>query len=315
MKKRKVYGALHEETPYGEGVFETVEKIAPTKKLKNEIRDWIDTEPDAQGKAAWIADAQIRAMLRAWLASGKTIDPPRNAETGEVIDSARIAHRCYVVRKPVEDALKYADCEWGPGKSRGPGPTRWIVDEGVHNVLRKWLDGCGDKKEIKRRLAQNLPRMRGRDGCGPEIKTVRIGEIVNERSIVKLQKHKVFQLGSNHHVEVFRNGENKTRGRFVSMFEAARRKSRRLPVVNREPDDWPGEWSFQMALHVNDMVRWDASKIPAEHRGQEPVYRVQKISAPNITFRHHSVATRRRRLRRVAKKRQHTFGMRAGESG
>ena len=133
--------------------------------------------------------------------------------------------------------------------------------------------------------------MRGRDGCGPEIKTVRIGEIVNERSIVKLQKHKVFQLGSNHHVEVFRNGENKTRGRFVSMFEAARRKSRRLPVVNREPDDWPGEWSFQMALHVNDMVRWDASKIPAEHRGQEPVYRVQKISAPNITFRHHSVAT------------------------
>ena len=292
MKKRKVYGALHEETPYGEGVFETVEKIAPTKKLKNEIRDWIETEPDAQGKAAWIADAQIRAVLRAWLASGKTTEPPRNAETGEVIDSARIAHRCYVVRKPVEDALKYANCEWEPGESRGQGRTRWIVDEGVHNVLRKWLDGCGDKKEIKRRLAQNPPRMHGRDGCCPEIKTVRIGEIINERSIVKLQKHKIFRLGSNHHVEVFRNGENETRGRFVSMFEAARRKSRQLPVVNRDPE-WPGDWRFRMALHIGDMVRWDESKIPAEHRGQEPVYRVQELNAlkARVTFRHHSVAT------------------------
>ena len=314
MKKRKVYGALHEETPYGEGVFETVEKIAPAKKLKKEIRDWIETEPDAQGKAAWIADAEIRAVLRAWLASGKTIEPPRNAETGEIIDSARIAHRCYVVRKPVEDALKYANCEWEPGKSRGKGVNRWIVDKGVHSILSRWLRSCKEaararmnsndkeekeiKREIKNRLAQNPPRMHGRDGCGPEIKTVRIGEIINERSIVKLQKHKIFRLGSNHHVEVFRNGENETRGRFVSMFEAAQRKSRQLPVVNREPE-WSGEWRFQMALHINDMVRWEASKmshwdpskIPAEHRGQEPVYRVQEISAPNITFRHHSVAT------------------------
>ena len=320
MKKRKVYGALHEETPYGEGVFETVEKIAPTKKptqpTKKPVKpakaicDWIDTEPDAQGKAAWIADAQIRAMLRAWLASGKTIEPPQNAETGEIIDSARVAHRCYVVRKPVEEALKYANREWEPGKSHGRGVNRWIVDKGVHSILSKWLRSCKEaararmrpndeeekeiKREIKNRLAQNPPRMRGRDGCGPEIKTVRIGEIINDRSIVKLQKHKVFRLGSNHHVEVFRNGENETRGRFVSMFEAARRKSRKSrkePVVNREPDKWPGEWRFQMALHIGDMVRWDASKIPAEHRGQEPVYRVQEISAPNIMFRHHSVAS------------------------
>ena len=286
MKKRKVYGALHEETPYGEGVFETVEKIAPTKKLKNEIRDWIETEPDAQGKAAWIADAQIRAVLRAWLASGKTIEPPRNAETGKIIDSARVAHRCYVVRKPVEKTLEYARHEWTQGKSR------WIADQGVHCVLQKWLAGCGDKKEIKRRLAQNPPRMPcgGKPGCGPEIKTVRIAEIIGSASIKKLQEFKFFRLGSNHHVEVFRNGENKTRGRLVSMFEAARRKSRQEPIVNRTPSDWPGEWSFQMALHKDDMVRWDA-QVEDQISGEAPFYRVQEIGDPNIMFRHHSVAS------------------------
>ena len=292
MKKRKVYGALHEETPYGEGVFETVEKIAPTKKPKNEIRDWIETEPDAQGKAAWIADAQIRAVLRAWLASGKTIEPPRNAETGEIIDSARVAHRCYVVRKPVEKVLEYARHEWTQGKSR------WIADQGVHCVLQKWLAGCGDKKEIKRRLAQNPPRMPcgGKPGCGPEIKTVRIAEIIGSASIKKLQEFKFFRLGSNHHVEVFRNGENKTRGRLVSMFEAARRKSRQEPIVNRKPNpDWsdpdrPDEWSFQMALHKDDMVRWDA-QVEDQISGEAQFYRVQEIGDPNIMFRHHSVAS------------------------
>ena len=249
MKKRKVYGALHEETPYGEGVFETVEKIAPTKKLKNEIRDWIETEPDAQGKAAWIADAQIRAVLRAWLASGKTIDPPRNAETGEIIDSARIAHRCYVVRKPVEKTR---------GKLRETRmDTRQIS---MDRRSKAFIASCKNGLPVaatKKKLSAGWRKIRraclaaGKPGCGPEIKTVRIAEIIGSASIKKLQEFKFFRLGSNHHVEVFRNGENKTRGRLVSMFEAARRKSRQEPIVNRKPDlDWsdpdrPDEWSFQ----------------------------------------------------------------------
>ena len=45
-----------------------------------------------------------------------------------------------------------------------------------------------------------------------------------------------------------------------------------------------------MALHKDDMVRWDA-QVEDQISGEAPFYRVQEIGDPNIMFRHHSVAS------------------------
>ena len=94
-------------------------------------------------------------------------------------------------------------------------------------------------------------------------------------------------------------GKREVKARFVSMLEAAQRRSRKQPIVDQKPDpDWGGDgWKFWMTLKINDMVLWDKKGTATKERLllERPVYRVQKTSSSggrlDISFRHHSTVS------------------------
>lgn len=84
---------------------------------------------------------------------------------------------------------------------------------------------------------------------------------------------KYFELGNNHHVEIFENeATGKRMGRYVTTLDAARRvRQERRPLVDTTPPA-PG-WRFVMWLAPNDMVR-----IPDDER---EYFRVESLWSTN----------------------------------
>ena len=95
---------------------------------------------------------------------------------------------------------------------------------------------------------------------------------------------KYHALGSNHHVEIFRNSSSgKVVGRFVSMMETASRIRRRgVPMIDRT---WEGH-EFLMSLAIDEMVEIGDG-------GVDNLYRVQVLDATGdrVILRHHLAAT------------------------
>lgn len=287
--KDKVYGALHEESFYGAGVFYTVESIAGMKP--SDLRAKVGAllalsgdSPDAMGRAAWLPNDGWRAFWEKWCAEydGGKVWVHACTETGERVTEIRVANRCYVRRVPIGEAVKIVR----QGQVVGKG--RWVVDEGVRRVLKEWVDG-GDAESDEGRLETAPPRMPAKKGVGPLIGRVRVARICNADAICLVQENKYAQLGSYSHVEIFVNFEGKKRGRFVSMMEAARRQAKGEPVVNVRPDG--AGWKFWMSLRKDELVVWEAEVESDVHMGK-PIYRVQYFDVSGrIKFRHHSVAT------------------------
>ncbi len=89
----------------------------------------------------------------------------------------------------------------------------------------------------------------------------------------------------------------------VTMLEAAKRASAKKPVVAKEPpQEWEGEWHYELDICVNDMVRWEdmsifenEEKFAPEH-GETPYFRVQKMCGVedrnkiDLSLRHHSIS-------------------------
>jgi len=312
MTKRKVYGALHEETAYGEGCYEKDVSL-PTransrKKFIGELLAiTINNKKQAiggdgtvvQGGAQWLADDDMRDILTRYINDGNHKGYPVHPQTREFIKSVRVFCRCYVHRISVQDALEYAKKDWIPGHKT------WIVDKVVHAVLQSYLNGQTPKEMAKHLVLQppRMPLKDGKEGKGPEIKTVRVAQHKGEASVRKLQQFKIYQTGSNHHAEIFCNADgSQTQGRIISMFEAAQRRARGEAVIDKNPDEaWKGEWQFKMYLCINDMVVFDAveedKKLPhanPKNSGcpeERLIYRVQKMSGGSIIFRHHTLAT------------------------
>ena len=310
MTKRKVYGALHEETAYGESSYEEEVPLSSRadsrKKFITELLAiTVNSNKQAigvdgkvvQGDAKWLVDEDMRNILTRYLKEGNHKNYPFHPQTCEPIKSVRVFRRCYVHRISVEEALKYAKKEWKPGNNT------WIMDKTVHAVLQSCLNKQS-VKEAAKRLIQQPPRMplRGKAGEGPVIKTVRVAGNNDEASVRRLQKYKIYKTGSNHHAEIFYNEKDETRGRIVSMLDAAKRSAQGKAVIDKNPEEeWGGEWKFKMYLCINDMVEFDAidegEKLPRknlqnkEFPEERLVYRVQKMSGSRVFFRHHTLAT------------------------
>ena len=304
-------GALHEETIYGRGFYtETIpwprDAGAMRKIGKLNLpgpKPGVGGDVDADGDLFWIPNADIHAAFADWVKN------PNNPPPSELTEIP-IARRFYFVRRDVADALKYAGGEWRRGNKQ------WIVDKGVHKTLSEWMAKNelkpGDAKEIARALVSDPPRTFAREErrANP-IRTVRMGMI---KSGVKTLPRKAdkkrgtkpprsVKLGSNHHMEIFRNGD-KREARPVSMLEAARRKQRKEPIINQTPNPkWGDGWSFQCSLAQGDLVVFNRKEIGKrirdileEHDGifHSTAYRVQKMSmtktGPDISFRHHAVS-------------------------
>lgn len=306
MTKRKVWGALHEETLYGKSHFE--QRLDITSMKPNVLRQVRGiAEADANGNTGWIEDEDLRAMLREWAVKTQELKPAERTLPhwkGKVLREFIYQVPCMTVRKELSGELLSK-----LGKDWNPGTGTWIAEKSVHNTLFQWLETHGlvgkKPKEIEQALSKHPPHIINKKGePGAIIKRVRMARVMTD-AYRKIANSYV-QLGNNHHFVLFHNGkegkERKRRIEMVTMLEAARRAGAGKPVIVKQPPrEWDGEWHYELSLCVNDMVRCedmsifeDKKRFAPEHK-ETPYFRVQKMGSVrfdrvDLTLCHHSVS-------------------------
>lgn len=292
QKKTKIWGALHEETVYGEASYITKFELNTRSPTLRELKKYLPNNEGSEEEnrqETWILRQAERDVIQAWVEEQEPLAIKERSLpmlNGRMLPSIFLAHRCYVINKPLnKDILKLAEKEeWKEGTGS------WIKDRGTHYQLHQWLKA---HKNPEQALKEDPPRMKSANGEGNVIKSVRIARIFGNNVITHIDKSRIYFLGSNHHIEIFINDKKEQRGRVVSMKEAAERKSQKRLVVNKDPSpEWGDGWKFFMSLAINDMVWWSESdeRLQSIKELGAPIFRVQLISDSAIFFRHHSTA-------------------------
>ncbi len=130
-----------------------------------------------------------------------------------------------------------------PLGSLSKGELEDIRDARVRQIVNDWvLERGGDPKKA----FPPFPRL---DPDGPEIRKARI-LIKQQKSLMAPVTTGFADLGSNHHIAIYRNAVGKAEFEVVSLFEAARRLSAREPVVRRERENA----TFVMSLSQGDAL-------------------------------------------------------------
>ena len=320
----KIHGALHEESYYGPGRYhERWALSTDTRALKKIQKELLPPDhcPDQrgeinkEGKVSWIASLELYTLIKGWCE--EALQRPLKERTlpsdqrGKIIRDIVVAHRCYVIREAVENAIKNVGAKLTGLKDihkRANGKGRWIIDDGVYRALALWKSvHTSSDSDLKEVLKSDPPRMcRKGDthiGSGNLIKKVRVGMRLGVDSVHRLHHKQVVQFGGNHHLELFAevsentansNKSPKQRGNYVTMFEAAQRIRRGESIIHKEPPaHWEGEWRFVMTLAINDPVILTDVENSDNTKLWPPIYRVQTLSGPvdMITLRYHTVAT------------------------
>ena len=306
MVKRKVWGALHEETLYGKSCFEKTLNIeGMTQSTLKQVQRVTEADTD---DTDWIANEELRSILYEW-----SIEMQKRKQTDRVLPQWKgkelklfgYQSPSMTVRRKLTDKLELLS---KLGKEWNPGTGDWIADKSIHDALFKWLEKynlVGKKpKEIKKVLSETPPCVINKKGePSTPIKNLRIARLMTD-SYIKIANSYV-KPGSNHHFVLYHNGkedkERKRQIKMVTMLEAAKRASSKKLVIDRNPPlEWNGEWHYELDLCVNDMVRCEDSSIfengnfTSEHR-DTPYFRVQNMSSTknttiNLSLRHHSVS-------------------------
>ena len=150
-------------------------------------------------------------------------------------------YRYFVTRKRVETLSKNELAEE-------------IRDEDVREIVQNWVEKHGgDPKK-----AFPLYPQRGREG--PEIRKVRLLKKQQLHLMAKVATGYA-DLGSNHHMAIFRKPNGKIVFEVVSLLEASRRLARREPVVRRKRSDGA---RFVMSLSPGDALQFpegDKTKV------------------------------------------------------
>ncbi len=172
------------------------------------------------------------------------------------------------LRSPAEGLYHFRK----PLASMTEGELKSIVDPGIRRLALEAFQQAG--RDSAKAFAEGL------DLGTSTARRARITKAVPKAPMLGLPKeapHKFFELGNNHHVEIFeQESTGKRQGRWISTLEAATRvRQERRPLVDTTPPA-PG-WRFVMWLAANDVVRVDD-----DPRG---FFRVQKSSNNKIVFR------------------------------
>lgn len=234
---------------------------------------WVDLARKA-GHGVWISDTRLSEPFWQWFdnypqALAKPDDHPPLLVDGNVVRDLPLSAHCFVVRQPLANSLGAIDKESGKGKKSG-----WIYRDSTRVVLRKWLSNHAKPKEaIKRGVWPIIGKH--------QVRSVMVAFEADDAAIVQIG-HKYFAAEGYHHVEIFRRpiaqqeGKWERQARFVRRLDAIRRQRQHVPIYNQTPEpEWGEDWQFEMWLANNDLVRWSDGNI----------YRVQKMSDPNIIFR------------------------------
>lgn len=310
MAKRKVWGALHEDTLYGKSHFSQLLNIESMKPSLLKLVEAI-ARAEKGGEEDWIDDEDLRAVLLDWSKKNQKLRPAAlrlPQWKGKELKEFYYRTPCITIRKELTGQLLsdyVKEQEWKPGVKR------WIAEKSIHDSLYRWLEehdstgGNVDKKKVDAALKEEPPEVldRQRNPTGALIKRVRIAQAMTD-TYVKIANSYV-KPGSNHHLILFNNGKEgkdlKKKARVVTMLEAAKRASAGKLVIDTEPPkEWEGEWHYELSLCVNDMVKCldesifdNVARFASAHR-LTPYFRVQKMSMSGGTIflelRHHSIS-------------------------
>lgn len=175
-----------------------------------------------------------------------------------------------------------------------------IVDPAVKKVVFDRLaehgaDISNNKSSIpKEAFVKPLQMPKGKDGRRTQIKSARV-KVVSSNMIQLYDGVKKFvQPGSNHHIVIFEKKDGTRVGEVVSLYKAAQRYRKREPVIRKDHEKG---YKFIMSLSINDLVLLDVdeetidwNEAPSQESLGTQLYRVQKLTASQMTFRHHTVA-------------------------
>lgn len=206
--------------------------------------------PNIRADADWaVAQIVVSHRVRKKL-SGPLHKETVYGDTGQDEISGKVAYRRFVTRKKVE--------------ALGKGELNDIRDPAVRERVKSWVQShAGDPKKA----FATYPRLG--DG-GPEIRKVRLTSKQQLTLMAKVSTGYA-DLGSNHHVAIYRLPTGAAIFEVVSLLEAMRRQARREPIVRRARDDGA---AFVMSLSANDTIRF------AKEKGQPAtLWRVQKIAS------------------------------------
>ncbi len=306
MVKRKVWGALHEETLYGKSSYDqSLDIEGMTTAILKRVQRVAEADTS---NTDWIADEELRSMLADWskeMLEKKPSDRVLPYWKGKELKKFDYQCPTVTVRRKLMDELGLLS---GLKEEWKPGAKTWVADKSIHDALFKWLEEHGltgkKGKEIKEVLTKVPPRVLNKKGePSTPILNVRIARAMTD-SYIKIANSYV-QPGSNHHLVIYHNGlEGKNRERrveMVTMLEAAKRAKSNKPVIDRNPPlEWDGEWHYELDLCVNDMVRcedldiFENDNFAPEHRAS-PWFRVQTMNSGgrnkvDLRLRHHSVS-------------------------
>lgn len=297
-------GQLHNETIYG-----TCKRYV-TKEEK--VGSGFDAESIAK-----VANKQYREALAARLAAYG--NDPKKAFTGknsldknpiylDVLHTRQVPSKVktvsletiYTIRKGIDANLK----------------VEKVLDNKIRKILENRLkEAGGDAQKAFSNLSENPIWLNKEKGIA--IKRVTITGVSNAEPLHYKKDHTgsfmfdaegqkqptdYVSTSNNHHVAIYRDGNGELQERVVSFYEATTRVTLGLPVVDKEYRKDEG-WTFLFTMKQNEYF-----VFPNERTGFNPrevdllnpdnyalispnLFRVQKLTVKDCTFRHHLETT------------------------
>lgn len=193
---------------------------------------WLSIRGDAEDAAAGIVVShRVRKKV-----SGPLHKETTYGDTHEDVTTKTGTYRQFVTRKTVE-ALSRSE-------------LANIRDARVRTIVGQWVVARGGDPK---KAFPPYPRL---GEAGVEIRKVRLlsKQQINLMAPVTTG---YADLGANHHIAIYRQPDGKAAFEVVSLFEAARRLSRREPVVRRTRADGA---AFVMSLAAGDAVQFPAGE-------------------------------------------------------
>jgi CRISPR-associated endonuclease Csn1 len=189
---------------------------------------WPDIRKDAEaGIQPIVVSHRVRKKV-----SGPLHKETVYGDTGNDETTKSGTYRVFVTRKPVQNLTK--------------SEMNDIRDPVVREIVTKWVAEHGG--EPKKAFA-GFPRL---GANGPEIRKVRL-TVKQQMKLMARASTGYSDLGSNHHIAIYRLPNGRVEFEAVSLFEAARRSSNREPIVRRKRDDGA---AFVMSLSAGDALQF-----------------------------------------------------------
>lgn len=207
-------------------------KDDPHSERPSLVPPWATIRADAEKAIdAVVVSHRVRKKV-----SGPLHKETTYGDTGQDIDTKTGTYRQFVTRKKLEALTK--DEIWPKDERDG------IRDPQVRKIVQEWVTARGGDPK---KAFPPYPRL-GTDG--PEILKVRL-LTKQQLTLMAPVGTGYADLGSNHHVAIYRSPGGKAVFEVVSLFEASRRLARREPVVRHDRDDGA---VFVMSLAPGDAI-------------------------------------------------------------